>query len=209
MNDTTMVGTARRNRGQLWLLIGIFATPVIAAWVLYFNTDLLPQSRSNKGTLVAPFEAQTLVQLRSAGAAFDPKVLQGNWNILAWGGSGCGERCQARLFDMRQIRLALAELRSHMQRYLVLDGELNTGQTAEYAGTGVLSGTPRTLENVRLELAAHGIDVVPGSVLLIDPMGMVMMQYAVDAPPKDILKDLEKLFKASKNWVMGGGYGHK
>ena len=44
---------------------------------------------------------------------------------------------------------------------------------------------------------------------LIDPMGNLMMRYAADAPPKDMLKDLEKLFKASKNWIKGAQYGHR
>jgi hypothetical protein len=35
------------------------------------------------------------------------------------------------------------------------------------------------------------------------------MQYAPEAPPQDLLHDLEKLFKASKNWIKGAQYGHR
>jgi hypothetical protein len=36
-----------------------------------------------------------------------------------------------------------------------------------------------------------------------------MMRYAADAPPKDVLKDMERLLKASKNWIKGAQYGHR
>lgn len=36
-----------------------------------------------------------------------------------------------------------------------------------------------------------------------------MMRYAVDAPARDTLEDLEHLLKASKNWIKGAQYGHK
>jgi hypothetical protein len=35
-----------------------------------------------------------------------------------------------------------------------------------------------------------------------------MMRYGTDAPPDDVLKDLERLLKGSKNWIKGASYGH-
>ena len=34
-------------------------------------------------------------------------------------------------------------------------------------------------------------------------------RYAPDAPAKDTLKDMERLLKASKNWIKGASYGHR
>jgi len=48
-----------------------------------------------------------------------------------------------------------------------------------------------------------------GRVYILDPMGNLMMRYASDAPAKDVLKDMGRLIKASKNWIKGAGYGHK
>ncbi len=44
---------------------------------------------------------------------------------------------------------------------------------------------------------------------ILDPMGNLMMRYAADAPAKDTLKDMERLLKASKNWIKGASYGHR
>ena len=46
-------------------------------------------------------------------------------------------------------------------------------------------------------------------VYILDPMGNLMMRYAHDAPAKDTLEDMERLLKASKNWIKGAQYGHK
>ena len=46
-------------------------------------------------------------------------------------------------------------------------------------------------------------------IYILDPMGNLMMRYAPDAPAKDTLSDMERLLKASKNWIKGAQYGHK
>jgi hypothetical protein len=51
---------------------------------------------------------------------------------------------------------------------------------------------------------AAGLD----RLYILDPMGNLMMRYAPDAPAKDTLKDMERLLKASKNWIKGAQYDH-
>ena len=43
-----------RGAGQLLLLMAAFGLPMVGAWFLYFNPDLLPGGRSNRGELVQP-----------------------------------------------------------------------------------------------------------------------------------------------------------
>ena len=45
--------------------------------------------------------------------------------------------------------------------------------------------------------------------LVQTPLGNLMLRYAPDAPAQDTLKDLERLLKASKNWIKGGTNGHR
>ena len=35
-------------------------------------------------------------------------------------------------------------------------------------------------------------------IYIVDPFGNLMMQYAKEAPPKDVVKDLERLLKYSR-----------
>ena len=38
----------------LWAMLVLFALPVVAAWVYYFNPGLLPDARANRGELIQP-----------------------------------------------------------------------------------------------------------------------------------------------------------
>ena len=46
--------TTRRSTWPLWVLIGVFALPVVAAWFFYLNPQYLPSNRVNKGELIEP-----------------------------------------------------------------------------------------------------------------------------------------------------------
>jgi cytochrome oxidase Cu insertion factor (SCO1/SenC/PrrC family) len=204
-----------RGRGltPLWAMIAVFAAPVIAAWFFYLNPELLPSGRSNRGELIEPV-VPLFAEIdfwNPQGEPFDSSTLAGKWTLLYLANGHCGEDCRGRLLDMRQIRLALGESRFSVERLLVVNG----GDVADPVDT--LSGEhggPRVAltdadGRARLrELLAAGDHGFHG-LYILDPMGNLMMRYAPQAPAKDTLKDMERLLKASKNWIKGAQYGHK
>ena len=61
----------KRSLAPLWIMVAIFALPVIAAWFFYFNPEYLPTARSNKGELIDPPRSLAELPLRQLdGQAF-------------------------------------------------------------------------------------------------------------------------------------------
>ena len=206
-------GAEKRSLLPLWAMIGVFAAPAIAAWFFFLNPQYLPAGRTNHGELIEPVvPLPSGVRLSTPeGEPFERETLAGKWTLVFLADAECNEDCEARLRDMRQIRLALGEGSLSVERLLVLMepqaadlgaalGDQFDGMRVALAGPG---GAGQLLQS--LGEGAHAI----GRIYILDPMGNLMMRYAVDAPADDTLKDMERLLKASKNWIKGAQYGHK
>jgi cytochrome oxidase Cu insertion factor (SCO1/SenC/PrrC family) len=113
-----------KRRGSLlplWLVVIVFAMPVAAAWLLFFNPQYLPAGRLNWGDLIQPPVSLPTADLRSPdGTAFDAQALAGKWALVYLDAAQCGERCLQRLRDLRRIYLALGERRQGVERLLIL-----------------------------------------------------------------------------------------
>jgi cytochrome oxidase Cu insertion factor (SCO1/SenC/PrrC family) len=213
MTGPAASGAQKRGILPLLLMVAVFAAPVIAAWFLYLNPEYLPAGRTNKGELispVAPLPAE--LGLRTlAGGAFDPGELAGKWTLVYLHAGACGDRCKSRLVDLRQIRLAVGESQMNVDRLWILADPPATGGMPDLGGG--LDGMQVALADAAaadrlLALLGEGAAAL-GRIYILDPMGNLMMRYAPDAPAKDTLQDMERLLKASKNWLKGAQYGHK
>lgn len=203
----------KRGRLPLWIMVAVFAAPVIAAWFFYLNPEYLPSGRTNKGELIAPVLPlpSELGLVTPTGAAFDRTALDGKWTLVYLAGGECGEDCLDRLVAIRQIRLAVGEGLLSVERLLIMTDpaahELAAKLGADLRGMRVAltdaAGGERLLELLREGAAA--LD----RIYILDPMGNLMMRYARGAPTKDTLEDMERLLEASKNWIEGSSYGHK
>ncbi len=193
----------RRRPWALYVLAAVCAAPAVAAWIVYSVPGLLPEARGNRGTLVQP--------ALSLPASIDGEVFEGKWSMVTWAGEFCAEPCRARVFDMQQVRLALAEHRDRTGRFvLASEGAQQALEIDEsWPGTRVLEPGPAAFRELQASLARAGAAPVEGSVYLVDPMGELMMAYGPEQPAEDFLADLEKLFQASKNWIDGVNDGNR
>jgi len=198
-----------RSLWPLWAMIVIFALPAIAAWFFHFNPELLPASRVNRGELIEPVRPwpTDLPLVRVDGSPFDAATLRDRWTLLLVSRAPCGSACAQKLADLRQIRLALGESRYVVERLAVLVGDAVEPFGDEFAGTE-LARADRAAEPRLQGFFGPGPDVWDRTYI-VDPFGNLMMRYAADAPPKDVLKDMERLLKASKTWIKGAQYGHR
>lgn len=204
---------AKRGLGPLLVMLAVFAAPVLAAWFLYFNPEYLPSGRSNLGELITPVVPlpSDLVLITPAGAPLDREVLAGKWTLVYLAGGDCPDACRERLRDLRQIRLALGEASLSTERLLILTDPGAQGLGADLAQQfgGMQVGLTDAAGGGRLLQVLGQGGTALGRVYILDPMGNLMMRYAPDAPAKNTLKDMDRLIKASKNWIKGAGYGHK
>jgi hypothetical protein len=212
MNESA-TNRPRRSLLPLWVMVAIFALPVVAAWFFYFNPEYLPSGHSNRGELIDPPRPLAGLQLQHLdGGDYSLDGLQGNWTMVAVAAGECAAECQTQVHDMQQVRLALAENRYRLERVLILErpeADANVDAIAkQYSGTQVLLAEGDRAQALERLFGVQGAPIA-GMRYLVDPFGNLMMQYSPEAPPKDMLHDLEKLFKASKNWIKGAQYGHR
>lgn len=197
MSSRAAAAARKRKTWPLYLLVAVTAAPALAAWVVYSVPGLLPEARGNRGALVQPALAMP--------ESIDARVFSGQWSMVAWAGGSCGDACRARVHDMRQVRLALAEHRDRTGRFvLAADGAKGVAEAvASWPGAQVLEPGDAALAELVAKMKSAGAAPEGGSVYLVDPMGDLMMAYGPQQPAEDILADLEKLFQASKNWIDG------
>jgi cytochrome oxidase Cu insertion factor (SCO1/SenC/PrrC family) len=182
----------RQRRGRLIALaiLAVCAFPLAAAYVAYFLFP--PAGRTNYGELVEPRALPPVRLARHDGRPFALDDLKGRWVMLQVDTPDCGPPCQAKLFNMRQSRLAQGDNADRVERVWLLAGSgAPPPELARlFAGAVVARAAP--------ELVA----ALPGAeprdhIYLIDPRGNVMLRFPRDADPKRMIKDLQRLLKYS------------
>ena len=205
--------TRRQNMLQLWVLVAVFALPLIAGWLLHFNPQWLPQGRSNHGVLVEPpLNMQPFILQTAANQEFDWSSLEGQWTLTVLAEGVCDEQCMEQLVKVRQIRRALAAERQRVERLLIMlpdaAGKLTLPSMGGLEGTRLAIVTATDKPALQAAFATEQRQI-ENSLFIIDPRVDLMMAHDMSLiTEKQILQDLERLLKASKSWVKGGRYGH-
>jgi hypothetical protein len=115
------------------------------------------------------------------------------------GAGSCSAGCRTDLYNTRQVRAALGSDRERVQRVFLAEGaccdvEWLHAQQPDLITVQADSGAAAL--TAILEHAGHS-PAAADRVYLIDPLGNLMMCYAVDARPKGMLEDLKKLLRLS------------
>lgn len=192
-----------RLQGRLLIVLALlFFAPLGLAFYLYYGHGTWhPGGRVNSGELVEPAQPLPSLALPLLGLGYtDPNFLKGKWTLLYVEHGPCAEGCRTRLYDMRQVRLALDRDMNRVQRVFIADDGCCDAKflheqhpdlitiRATAAAAPLLALLPRQ-GSVSASHASY--------VYLIDPLGNLMMSYAASAPPKGILEDLKRLLRLS------------
>ena len=197
-----MTPQQRKNRQ---LIIGIFAMSIIPfsiAWFLAKNPDLTP-SAINKGQLITP----VITTERADFSGFDNfsqenlKELEAHWLIVnVIPKTDCGDVCLDALHKSRQLRLMLnKELVRTRRAVLILDANTSAETAANWWKDDIdlLRLKPNASVIEKLSVLYNG-QIPDGALLLVDPLGNFMMQYAPQFNPYDVKSDLMHLLKISQ-----------
>ena len=179
-------------RAKLALLASLFFAPIAASLFAYHF--LRPAPSANYGELLLPPATIASHELaRGDGSAFRFAEMDGRWILVASGSGACEDECRAKVRAMRQVRLALGRNASRVARVFVVD-DLKAPDPAAFAPVEelVIALTPRglTLPSGAANDRAH--------IYLVDPRGNVMMRWPAVPEMRGMLKDLERLLKASQ-----------
>jgi cytochrome oxidase Cu insertion factor (SCO1/SenC/PrrC family) len=196
-----MIERTAQDRRQRRVLIGLallFFAPLGLAFYLYYgHSTWHPGGRVNTGELVEPARPLPALALPLYGSgSTEPNFLEGKWTFLQVDSGRCSEACRTRLYDTRQIRLALDRDLNRVQRVFIAGDDCCDAQ---------LLGQHPDLITVRLGAAAAPLlTLLPQAgaeresrVYLIDPLGNLMMSYPKAAKPKGMLEDLKRLLRLS------------
>ena len=190
-----------RSRTQVWILIGVFFGPLLAAFLLYYGANgWRPHGSTNRGELITPARPLPEVTLSPAmSESLEMKKLHGKWTIVYVGDGACDTRCREALVLTRQTRLALNQDMDRVQRLFLVSGHCCDRTYLQTEHPDVLTASVEGASGAEL-LAAFpekAAAAQQGRIYIIDPLGNLMMSYASDAPRKGLLEDLKKLLKLS------------
>ena len=182
----------RRGRRILLGILAVCAIPVVGGYVAYFFFP--PAGRVNYGDLLdtKPLPPAALATLD--GAPYRPDALKGKWILLHADVAECGAPCQAKLFNMRQVRLAQGKDMDRIERMWIVLGEGRPRAELERLIDGAVIARAGDGELLRA-LPATGD--VSDHIFLVDPLGNLVLRFPKDADPKRMIKDLQRLLKYS------------
>ena len=202
----TMRGAHERSahdRRQRRLLVGIaliFFAPLALSFYLYYGRHWHPGGRVNAGELIEPARPLpgVALPLASGGTSTDARFLKGKWTFLYVQHGRCDDECRRRLYDTRQVRLALDRDMTRVQRVFIADGDCCDLPELKAAHPDLIVIRSSAADEPLLALLPVREGAIDSRrVYVIDPLGNAMMFYAPDAKPKGMLEDMKRLLRLS------------
>lgn len=177
-----------RNRNRLILvaLLGLFALPLVIAYLLS-SSGWQPARTRNSGELIKPARA-----VSSAPVALDDGTHYAwrdpglRWTLLMLPGRTCAQRCLTRVEEALRMRITLGRNASRV-RVLYLGPALPQGFVAAHEPLIAAHDDAGTFAAMR----ANGDDDL--ALGLIDPQGMLLLRYADGYSAQGLRSDITKI----------------
>ncbi len=204
MNTPAATPNVPRGRTQFLLLATLFFFPLLISYVLYFwFPGVRPSHTTNYGQLINPaLPVPPLSLVDGKGAPFGEPVFAIRWSYVLLAGSDCDEQCQRNLVMTRQVRLAMNEKRSRIQRVLVLSdaaavASVEARLKPEHPELRVVADTGEPGKRLSDFLQPAG-----AAAYLLDPHGNWLLVYPAGGDMqtdfKGMQKDIKKLLRLSQ-----------
>tara|TARA_B110000003_G_scaffold216452_1_gene215874 strand:- start:137 stop:718 length:582 start_codon:yes stop_codon:yes gene_type:complete len=189
-----------QSKGRL-SLIGIalmFFVPIFLSWYLVFFSDYKDGIKTvNNGELVSPIVNLGPINMRSFS---DDKVYSHDrtWILAFLIKDECKDLCQEKLYQIRQIRLALGKDQDKLERLVLAKAKLDwDSYKNKYPGQKYIDISMAKFESI-INVFKSNPELKGNSIYLIDPYGNLMMQYKNGAEPTGIIKDIERLIRNAR-----------
>lgn len=186
----------QRGRLTLGLIALVFIAPLIAAaWMFYGNGSWQPVGRTNHGQLLEPIVNLNELPPPSSLVALTAGASDGRWSLVYANPGECLARCRDALYRMRQSRLMLGNDMTRVAR-IFLHGDIGPDKvwlSEEHDGLITISNAG--LSDVLNLKRPDGLE--PGGLFLVDPLGNLVMYFAADLAPNELVGDIEHLLELS------------
>jgi len=200
-------GQARKNKLLLLLLLASFVIPFVVGELAY-KQGWYKGAQINKGHLLQPPAAFADLHARDvAGQPVDLRFVGKEWWLVYVLPADCAAACRNRLFQMREIPVALGR-ESERVRQLVVQTVVPSAETealinSQFSGFARLQATAADIDAALARADAKASQA--GLLYIMDPMGWIMLTYPPEADEKtsvikaeNTLDDLRKLLKNSR-----------
>jgi hypothetical protein len=177
-----------RKRLGLVLIVLLFATPIVTAYVLN-ALGWRPSGMRNYGTLIEPPQDLTAARFTlDDGKPLAWKDEDWSWTLIALPGPGCAEKCLARIDELRRARLTLNQ-NAYRVRVVVLDANVPASAIEAMKPVERARDADEKLATYR---PAASDDV---AAVLVDPHGFLILSYPAGYDGNLLKKDLARLIK--------------
>ena len=187
-------------KGRL-ALVGIalmFFVPIFVSWYLVFFSDYKEGIKTlNNGELISPIINLSNLDMK---AFSDDKVHSHDrtWILAFLINEKCDESCQEKLYQIRQIRLAIGKDKDKLERLVIANANLDWGTyKKEYPGQKYIDASMINFDSI-VSVFKINPELKADSIYLIDPYGNLMMQYKNGTEPTGIIKDIERLIRNAR-----------
>ena len=183
-----------RSLRTLWVLLAVCLFPFVASMGLYYFAP--PKERMNYGELLVPTPLPEIAGTDLEGRPATLGGLKGKWILLHIDSGACDERCVAKQYKLRQVRLTQGKNMERVVRVWLLADKQPVGATLlrDYDGTMLIRVPEDLLKNFPVRSGAEARD----HIWLIDPLGNLMLRYPPTADPSGMKTDLLRLLKLSR-----------
>ena len=190
----------KRNPYTPWFVVLAFVAPVVASYTLYF-LGFSPPAFSNKGELLDP-----IVDVKAFSLMDDARQLLvrdditvHKWHMIIFTGAECDEACNQALYNMRQINIAVGKHANRLRRLVVHleqpDAAFRALVSKEYPDARHAYASDKVIEAA---LQGVGADFRDNEIYIMDPLGNIMLRFTREQSYKDLMHDLNKMFKVSQ-----------
>ncbi|HEY7985987.1 MAG TPA: SCO family protein [Methylophilaceae bacterium] len=197
---TTKPNNSGLSKMVLIAIIVVAVLPVLAGTLLYIS-GWKPNGKVNYGELITPPRPVTDIALQTQeGKPASFKSMHGKWVMVYVDSSACLDSCPKSLYAIRQIHTAQGKEADRIKRvFIATDNTQPASLQAQkklYPDMEIWIADASALPQLNQAFALQAGTVAHRSYL-IDPLGNVMMQYAPQADPAGIRKDLARLLSYS------------
>lgn len=186
-----------RGRLKLVFIALLFFGPLGAAALYYYAGGALhPEGRTNAGRLLQPIvNVEDDLGEGLLGSLTDGRS-EGHWLLIYANDGTCDAACADALYRMRQSRLMLGRDMTRLIRVFLHGTEAPDKVLSDGEHEGLIatknSGLGGYLDRKR------PMDLAPGGLFLIDPVGNLVMYFTAELAPEDMVGDIEHLLDLSR-----------
>jgi cytochrome oxidase Cu insertion factor (SCO1/SenC/PrrC family) len=199
-------------RTRLVIVFLLFATPMIAAYLLYY-LGWRPETVNPHGQLVTPARPVENIGLLSLdGKPVEFRELRTHWLLIYFNRAECTAACENALLVMRQTIAGLGREAHRAKGVMIAEQPARDWlkyQLKDYPGITVLTGPTQNLARLakvfETSYASDPRDNPLGNPLagtnrlyIVDPLGNFLMSFPLDADPSGLRKDLARLLRLSQ-----------